>query len=55
VSAEAEKGARSKNPGAIDLTMRGWDLNRRGSGQEPPDEFRKTVIEQRGLFERAPD
>ena len=24
--AEAEKGARSKNPDAIDLTMRGWSL-----------------------------
>ena len=26
VKAEAEKGARSKNPDAIDLTMRGWAL-----------------------------
>ena len=24
VKAEAEKGARSKNPDAVDLTMRGW-------------------------------
>jgi adenylate cyclase len=52
-NAEAEKGARSKNPDAIDLTMRGSDLLHRGSGQQPADEFRKTVIEARGLFDRA--
>jgi adenylate cyclase len=51
-NAEAEKGARSKNPDVIDLTMRGRDLLRRGAGQ-PPDEHRKTVIEARGLFDRA--
>ena len=28
VKAEAEKGARSKNPDAVDLTMRGWALAR---------------------------
>ena len=33
VNAEAEKGARSKSPDAIDLTMRGWALMRRGYSQ----------------------
>jgi adenylate cyclase len=51
-SAEAEKGVHSKNPDVIDLTMRGRDLLTRGAGQ-PPDEHRKTVIEARGLFDRA--
>ena len=31
VKAEAEKGARSKNPDAIDLTMRGWALGVAGT------------------------
>jgi TolB-like protein len=51
-SADAEKGARSNNPDVIDLTMRGRDLIRRGAGQ-PLDEHPKTVIEARGLFDRA--
>ena len=39
-NAEAEKGARSKNPDAIDLTMRGLaDLQRL---QQPPKESAKT-------------
>jgi adenylate cyclase len=51
-NAEAEKGAHSKNPDAMDLTMRGLDLLPRRTGQ-PRDEFRKAVIEARGLFDRA--
>ena len=48
-NAEAEKGARSNNPDAIDLTMQGWALRWR---------FQKTgesreVKEARGLFDRA--
>jgi hypothetical protein len=35
VKAEAEKGARSKNPDAVDLTMRGWATMWR-SYPEPP-------------------
>jgi adenylate cyclase len=48
-NAEAEKGARSNNPDAIDLTMQGWALRWR---------FQKTsesreVKEARALFDRA--
>jgi adenylate cyclase len=35
MSAEAEKGARSKNPDVIDLTMRGWNLFLRSIVQPP--------------------
>ena len=50
--AEAEKGARSKNPDAIDLTMRGWALLWRGF-EQPPKEGREAVKEARALFDRA--
>jgi len=46
--AEAEKGARSKNPDAIDLTMRGDDLM-----WQCQKEFRDCVHEARALYERA--
>jgi adenylate cyclase len=52
MSAEAEKGARSKNPDVIDLTMRGWNLYLRSVAQ-PPKEKRESVYEARGLFDRA--
>jgi adenylate cyclase len=52
MSAEAEKGARSKNPDVIDLTMRGWNLFLRGMAQ-PPKEHRDSSNEARGLFDRA--
>src|SRR5208282_3657991 len=50
--AEAEKGGRSKNPDAIDLTMRGVDLLIRGI-QQPPTERRESTHEARALFDRA--
>jgi adenylate cyclase len=50
--AEAERGARSNNPDAIDLTMRGWDLILR-SMQQPHDEVRNAIGLARPLFERA--
>ena len=34
VKAEADKGARSKNPDAVDLTMRGWALARPSQADE---------------------
>jgi adenylate cyclase len=52
IKAEAEKGARSKNPDIIDLTMRGRNLLRRASGQ-PPQEQRQSLTEARALFDRA--
>ena len=52
MSAEAEKGARSKNPDVIDLTMRGWNLFLRSIVQ-PPNEKRDAVHEARSLFDRA--
>ena len=52
MSAEAEKGARSKNPDVIDLTMRGWNLYLRSIAQ-PPKEHRDSSNEARGLFDRA--
>ena len=51
-NAEAGKGARSKNPDAIDLTMRGWTLTWRAI-QQPPEEMRKSNREARTLFDRA--
>ena len=48
--AEAEKGVRSKNPDAVDLTMRGDDLL-----WQCTKEFRDCVHESRALFERALD
>jgi adenylate cyclase len=50
--AEAEKGARSKNPDAIDLTMRGWDTIYRADSKSP-EEMREGSHEARALFERA--
>ena len=46
-SAEAERGARSKNPDVIDLTMRGNDLFNRGIDSQSKN------LEARALFERA--
>jgi TolB-like protein/class 3 adenylate cyclase/Flp pilus assembly protein TadD len=49
VKAEAEKAARSKNPDAVDLTMRGWALARPGVSQ-----FSKEKNDAaRALFEQA--
>ena len=50
--AEAEKGARSKNPDAIDLTMRGWYLEN-SSFNQPPEQGRDMLHQARALFERA--
>ena len=49
VKAEAEKGARSKNPDAIDLTMRGWALI--GKSAQPPRKDKNDAA--RALFEQA--
>jgi adenylate cyclase len=50
--AEAGKGARTKNPDVIDLTMRGWTLSWRAN-QQPPKEQRGSLDEARTLFDRA--
>jgi adenylate cyclase len=47
IKAEAEKGARSANPDAIDLTMRGWALFE----QQPPTRDHNDAA--RALFEQA--
>jgi TolB-like protein/DNA-binding winged helix-turn-helix (wHTH) protein/Flp pilus assembly protein TadD len=52
IAAEAEKGARSKSPDAIDLTMRGTNLLIRTLPQ-PEEEMRKSNPQSRGFFERA--
>ena len=52
IHAEAERGARSKNPDVLDLVMRGRNLLRLSSGQ-PPQEQRQSVNEARALLERA--
>jgi tetratricopeptide (TPR) repeat protein len=52
VKAEAEKAGRSKNPDAIDLTMRGNDMLWRVV-QKPPIERRESLREVRALYERA--
>jgi tetratricopeptide (TPR) repeat protein len=49
VKAEAEKAARSKNPDAIDLTMRGWALAYPNWHQPAKD----TMNAARALFEQA--
>jgi adenylate cyclase len=49
IKAEAEKGARSKNPDAIDLTMRGWALWYRTARQRIKDDNNAA----RALFEQA--
>ena len=51
-NAEAEKGARSKNPDVIDLTMRAWTLYWRAN-QQPPKEMRDSNHEARALDDRA--
>jgi adenylate cyclase len=50
--AEAEKGARSKNPDVIDLTMRGNDSILRALPKSP-EEMRDGIHEARAFFERA--
>jgi adenylate cyclase len=50
--AEAERGGRSNNPDAIDLSMRAFDLLTRGV-QQPPAEHRESIREGQALFERA--
>jgi adenylate cyclase len=50
--AEAEKGARSANPDAIDLSLRGWYLMN-SHFNRPADEGRDMVHHARTLFERA--
>ena len=51
-SAEAEKGARSANPDATDLTMRGWSLIWR-IAQQTPNERRERSNKARALFDQA--
>jgi TolB-like protein/Flp pilus assembly protein TadD len=48
VKPEAEKGSRSKNPDAVDLTMRVYDLI-----LHCPKEFRDCIHDERALAERA--
>ena len=50
VKAEAEKGARSKNPDAVDLTMRGWALARQWTSGQWTKEKNEAA---RALFEQA--
>jgi TolB-like protein/DNA-binding winged helix-turn-helix (wHTH) protein/Flp pilus assembly protein TadD len=52
IEAEADKGARSKNPDAIDLTMRGADALIRSLAQSE-EEMRKANAQARALFDRA--
>jgi adenylate cyclase len=52
VRAEAEKGASSKNPDAVDLAIRGWDLVLRAN-RLPSEDKRETFHQARGLFDRA--
>src|SRR5580658_7936070 len=47
VKAEAEKASRSKNPDAVDLTMRGWALAR------PSQQTKETNQAARALFEQS--
>jgi adenylate cyclase len=51
VRAEAEK-ASSKNPDAVDLAIRGWDLVLRAN-RLPSEDKRETFHQARSLFERA--
>jgi adenylate cyclase len=46
VKAEAEKGARSKNPDAVDLTMRGWALARTSQQTKEKSEAARALFEQ---------
>src|SRR5271166_4864325 len=50
--AEAEKGGRSKNPDAIDLTMQGGAVLTSGI-KNPPNEYRESLKQARALFDRA--
>jgi TolB-like protein/Flp pilus assembly protein TadD len=52
VKAEAEKSARSKNPDAIDLAMRGWATMWR-SYPQPPKEKRDSHYAALALFDQA--
>jgi adenylate cyclase len=52
MNAEAEKGARSKNPDALDLTMQGWSLIQRAL-QQPQNERRESEKEAEVFFDRA--
>jgi adenylate cyclase len=53
VRAEAEKSARSTNPDAIDLTMRGWATYWQGIQQPSMPEKQNLYYAARTLFERA--
>ena len=46
VKAEAEKAARSKNPDAVDLTMRGWALARPSQQTKEKNEAARALFEQ---------
>ena len=46
VKAEAEKGTRSKNPDAVDLTMRGWALARPSQPTKENNEAARALFEQ---------
>jgi adenylate cyclase len=52
VYAEGEKGARSKNPDAVDLAMRAWTLVHNSSLQ-PTKERLERIHEARALFDQA--
>jgi adenylate cyclase len=52
VRAEAEKDASAKNPDAVDLAIRGWDLVLRAN-RLPSEDKRETFHQARGLFNRA--
>jgi TolB-like protein/class 3 adenylate cyclase len=51
-NAEAQKGARSKNPDAIDLAMQGW-ATMAGTFRAGPTEWREGLKRARALFDRA--
>src|ERR1700733_12764580 len=53
VRAEAEKSARSTNPDAVDLTMRGWAMVWQGIQQQSITEKQDLYYGTRALFERA--
>jgi adenylate cyclase len=46
IKAEAEKAARSKNPDAVDLTMRGWALARTSQQTKEKNEAARALFEQ---------
>ena len=46
IKAEAEKGARSKNPDAVDLAMRGWALARPSQQTKEKNEAARALFEQ---------